>query len=85
MENFDYDKMMVNFQGKEYPIKEITLEDGSVTLVSTEALDVALICDEDGMPISKEAEYIDNKIAYYFPEDELETLTNEEMIKEIYG
>ena len=55
MENFDYDKMMVNFQGKEYPIKEITLEDGSVTLVSTEALDVALICDEDGMPISKEA------------------------------
>ena len=74
----------INWQGKDYPAKDFLLfkgtkEEEEVT-VSTSGLGTELIDEESGLPISDEAEMLDNDIYYYMSEEELMNLSDEEII-----
>ena len=56
----------VTFEGKDYKLREVEVE-GNVELVGNHTLHDAII-GEDGLPINKAAEAIDNEIIFYVPD-----------------
>lgn len=54
----------IDYKGIQYPIVELPNGDN----VSTETFENVLL-GEDGLPVDKEAEGIDNEIYFYVPDD----------------
>ena len=70
IETFDFHSMQINWRGKQYPFREIDMEDDQYyVLVSVVDLERVLLGAND-MPVDKSAEWVDNKIAYYFESEE---------------
>ena len=85
METFDYHTMQINWQGKQYPFREIDLEDEQrYVLVSVMDLERVLL-DANDIPIDKRAEWVDNKIAYYFESEEELNQSDKVLLNIIYG
>lgn len=70
MELFDYHTMHINWNGKQYPFREIDMKDEPYyVLVSVVDLERVLLETND-IPVNNKAEWVDNKIAYYFESEE---------------
>ncbi len=63
-EMYGTETITIKFNGESYPVKHIEIN-GNDVLVSVDTLSNALL--NDGMPINKEAEDIDNTIFFYAP------------------
>lgn len=61
-------KDTVLYKGVEYPIMDIYLKSVGTVNVSVDSLAQALNPTDNWADVSEEAEYIDNKIAYYVPD-----------------
>lgn len=59
---------MIEFNGKEYPTRQLNIPNFGEKLVSVESLQKSLH-DTKGFYISDEAEVIDEKILIYIPDD----------------
>ena len=69
-EIFDFHTMQINWQGKQYPFREIDMKDKpDYVLVSVVDLERVLLGTND-FPVNSKAEWVDNKIAYYFESEE---------------
>lgn len=70
METFDFHTMRINWKGKQYPFREVDLEDEqSHVMVSVVDLERVLLGADD-IPVDKSSEWLDNRIAYYFESEE---------------
>lgn len=60
----------IEFNGKEYPVRDVYVnkEVGTVN-VSNESLAAALNPNDNWDDVTPEAEYIDNKVYFYAPDD----------------
>ncbi len=71
LDYFDYQRNLVNYKGKQFPIRTIWCDDYNCNVMfSVETLNDILI-DRNGVWMNSIAEYIDNKIIYYVREDEI--------------
>ena len=61
----------ITFEGKKYPVREVVVDGVGTVLVGTESLSNALNPNGDWNNVTKEAEYIDNKIYFYVEDDEI--------------
>lgn len=85
IETFDFHSMQINWKGKQYPFREIDMEDDQYyVLVSVVDLERVLLGAND-MPVDKSAEWVDNKIAYYFESEEDLHQSDQVMLNIIYG
>ena len=85
METFDFHSMQINWRGKQYPFREIDMEDDQYyVLVSVVDLERVLLGAND-MPVDKSAEWVDNKIAYYFESEEELNQSDKVLLNIIYG
>lgn len=71
----------VEYEGREYPVRILDLPRIGLVKVATELLASRLIGD-DGLPVSLEAERVDNGIFYYVSDDLLDK-SDEEISKHI--
>lgn len=58
----------IEYEGREYPVRILDLPRIGLVKVATELLGSRLIGD-DGLPVSLEAERVDNGIFYYVSDD----------------
>ncbi len=85
IETFDFHSMQINWRGKQYPFREIDMEDDQYyVLVSVVDLERVLLGAND-MPVDKSAEWVDNKIAYYFESEEELNQSDKVLLNIIYG
>ncbi len=85
METFDFHSMQINWRGKQYPFREIDMEDEQCyVLVSVVDLERVLLGAND-IPVDKRAEWVDNKIAYYFESEECLHQSDKVLLNIIYG
>jgi len=84
MDNFDYNNMLIHFNGCSFPFAII--KEGNVEhIISTHDLNVQLFDEEKGDYPSHLAQWIDERITYFVatPKDLLRPA--EDLLKEIYG
>ena len=84
MEVFDYDNMLIHFNGCSYPFT-IIMEGDIEHIVSTHDLNVQLFDDEKGDYPSRLAQWIDEQITYFVATAKDLLRPTEELLKEIYG
>ncbi len=81
---------MIEFDGKEYPIRLLDIPNFGKRLVSVESLEESLF-DAEGLYVSDEAQVVDEKIFFFVPdniinEDEKEIVRLiEEIVNENHG
>lgn len=84
METFDFHTMQINWQGKQYPFREIDMKDKPYyVLVSVVDLERVLLETND-IPVNNKAEWVDNKIAYYFESEEDLHQSDQVLLNKIY-
>lgn len=71
----------IEFQNKEFKVREIELSEFGNVLISTNSLNQLLLNDYGGY-ISDEAKIVDEKIFYFVENNEIE-LNEEELIKSV--
>ena len=69
----------IEFQNREFKVREIELPEFGIVHISTNSLN-DLLLNEDGSYTSNEAEEVDEKIFYFVEDNEIE-LSDEELIK----
>lgn len=79
----------VNYLGKEYTLREVFAkyeddpdDEGQFISIGPESL-VELLINNHGLPVSPEAEYIDNKIYFYLPDEFLATASDEDVANSV--
>lgn len=81
---FDFNKMIVNWEGNQYPFRELVFEDASFcTFVSVAALESKLIND-NGEPVNRKAEWLDNQIVFYVDSVDQLNLSNNDLYNLVY-
>lgn len=69
----------INFQNKEFKVREIELPDLGYVFISTTSLNEALM-NKGNDYVSKEAQNIDEKIYFFVEENQIE-FTEEDLVK----
>ena len=81
---FEFDKMVVNWDGCQYPFRELIYSNAPYyTFVSVKELECKLL-DKNGIAVNVFAEWIDNQIAYYVDSVEQLNLSNIDLYNLIY-
>ena len=81
---FDFDKMVINWDGSQYPFRELSFTNAPFyTFVSIVALERKLL-NFYGEPVNSIAEWIDNQISYYFDSTDYLNLNNNDLYNFIY-
>ena len=84
MDIFDYNNMLIHFDGYSYPFAIIT--EGDIEhIISTQDLNVQLFNEEKGDYPSLLAQWIDEQITYFVMTAKDLLRTAEDLLKEIYG
>ena len=83
MEVFDYENMLIRYNGRSYPF--VILEGDIKHIISVAELDAQLFDDEKGEYPSLLAEWIDEQITYFVATAKDLLRPAEELLKEIYG
>lgn len=84
MDIFDYDNMLIHFNGGSYPFA-IIMEGDIEHIVSTHDLDIQLFDNKRGEYPSRLSQWIDEKITYYVATAKDLLRPSAEILKEIYG
>ncbi len=60
----------IEYLGKHYPVRDVYVKEAGCTVnVSNESLAAALNPKDDWSDVTPEAEYIDNSVYFYVPDD----------------
>lgn len=84
MEVFDYENMLIRYNGRSYPFACI-LEGNTEHIISVAELDAQLFDDEKSEYPSRLAEWIDEQITYFVATAKDLLRSEEDLLKEIYG
>lgn len=85
METLDFHTKQIHWKGKQNPFREIDMEyEKCHVLVSVVDLERVLL-GANNIPVDKNAEWLDNKIAYYFESEECLHQSNKVLLNIIYG
>ena len=84
MEVFDYENMLIRYNGRSYPFTMIS--EGDIEhIISVAELDTQLFDDKKGLYTSHFAEWIDEQITYFVATAKDLLRPAEDILKEIYG
>lgn len=84
MEVFDYENMLIRYNGRSYPFTMIS--EGDIEhIISVAELDAQLFDDKKGLFSSHLAEWIDEQITYFVATAKDLLRPAEDILKEIYG
>ena len=67
------------YRGKEYPVRTLMLDEDMPFVVGTHTL-CDVLTDDMGVPVSKEAEMVDDRINFYVTEEEF-CMSDDDLIK----
>jgi len=84
MDIFDYNNMLIHFDGYSYPFA-IIMEGDIEHIISTQDLNVQLFNEEKGDYPSLLAQWIDEQITYFVMTAKDLLRPAEDLLKEIYG